>query len=102
MQVIEAAAGHRAEVLIGGKTWDAPADSGKEADLLNPWGVAVDAAGNVFVADTENDRVLKRSADGTITTLADQVHRPWTLAIGPWVHAYGDLWRVTPDGESRC
>jgi sugar lactone lactonase YvrE len=36
----------------------------------NPMGIAVDAAGNIYVADWEHDQVRKVSADGKITTLA--------------------------------
>jgi sugar lactone lactonase YvrE len=35
-----------------------------------PRGVAVDAAGNVYIADTGNNRVRKVGTDGTITTIA--------------------------------
>jgi uncharacterized protein (TIGR03437 family) len=38
--------------------------------LSNPDGVAVDAAGNVFIADINNQRIRKVAADGTITTFA--------------------------------
>ena len=40
------------------------------ANLNHPAGVAVDGAGNVFIADTLNDRVRKVTPDGTITTVA--------------------------------
>ena len=35
-----------------------------------PFGVAVDSAGTVYVADTNNNAIRKISADGTVTTLA--------------------------------
>jgi hypothetical protein len=38
--------------------------------LDHPQGVAVDAAGNVYIADTNNERVLKLAPDGVITTIA--------------------------------
>ena len=38
--------------------------------LDSPSGIAVDAAGSVFIADTDNHRVRKVGSDGTITTLA--------------------------------
>jgi sugar lactone lactonase YvrE len=40
------------------------------ASLFNPSGVAVDAAGNLYIADTTNSRVRKVSTSGTITTVA--------------------------------
>jgi hypothetical protein len=40
------------------------------ASLLNPHGVGVDAAGNVYIADAGNDRVRKVSSSGIITTFA--------------------------------
>src|SRR5579872_4402359 len=39
-------------------------------DVNLPPGIAVDAAGNVFVSDTDNRRVRKISAGGIITTVA--------------------------------
>jgi hypothetical protein len=41
-----------------------------QARLANPWGVVVDAAGNVFVADHDNYRVRKVSPSGMISTVA--------------------------------
>jgi sugar lactone lactonase YvrE len=40
------------------------------AQLRSPQGVAADAAGNVYIADTQNDRVRKVDPAGVITTLA--------------------------------
>ena len=42
------------------------------ADLHNPTAVAVDGRGDVFIADTGNDRVREIDASGTITTVAGQ------------------------------
>ncbi len=41
-----------------------------QAQLYMPQGLAVDSAGNVYIADTLNNRVRRVSADGTITTVA--------------------------------
>src|SRR5205814_829733 len=41
-----------------------------KAQLLDPQGLAADAAGNVYIADHGNVRIRKVSPDGTITTVA--------------------------------
>jgi hypothetical protein len=43
---------------------------GATARFMRPWGIAADAAGNLFVADTENRLIRKVAPDGTVTTLA--------------------------------
>jgi hypothetical protein len=44
--------------------------TGSTARFTNPTGIAVDASGNVYVADTENHAVRKVTAAGVVTTLA--------------------------------
>ena len=41
-----------------------------EADLLHPGGVAVDSAGNLYIADTGNHGIRRVDPSGTITTIA--------------------------------
>ncbi len=41
------------------------------AQLSRPGGIAADSAGNVFIADTYNQRIRKVSSDGTITTVVN-------------------------------
>ena len=41
-----------------------------QAQLNMPQGLAVDSAGNVYIADTLNNRVRRVDTDGTITTVA--------------------------------
>lgn len=43
---------------------------GPSAELGDPMGIAVDASGNVYIADTFNNRIRKLSSSGIITTIA--------------------------------
>lgn len=44
--------------------------AGAAATFSNPWGIAMDAAGNAYVADYYNSLIRKIAPDGTVTTLA--------------------------------
>ena len=73
--------------------------------LNRPNGVAVDGAGNLFIADTENSRVLEVTPGGVTTTVpVSGLWSPWGVAVD----AAGDLivvdfgncavFKVTPGG----
>ena len=67
------------------------------ASLNNPWGVAVDGSGNLYIADLTNNVIRKVSPSGTISTVAGNgttgysgddgpatsasVNQPWGLAV---------------------
>jgi sugar lactone lactonase YvrE len=51
----------------------ADAASSTAVDLCDPWGVAVDRAGNVYVADLGNSRVLEYNTPLTTDVTADKV-----------------------------
>ena len=70
---------------------------GDQARFSNPHGVAVDSAGNLYVADTGNNTLRKITPDDLVTTLAgragspgsadgtpgvSQLRRPQNLAVG--------------------
>ena len=58
------------------------------AGLSNPRGIAVDAAGNVYISDSTNNRVRKiDAATGTITTVAGNGNRDYSGDGGPAVKA---------------
>jgi sugar lactone lactonase YvrE len=45
-------------------------DTGAAARFNSPYGVALDATGNMYVADTQNQTIRRVSPGGTVTTLA--------------------------------
>ena len=53
------------------------------ASLSLPSGVAIDAAGNLFIADTNNNRIRKVTPGGTITTVAGNGIRSFSGDGGP-------------------
>jgi sugar lactone lactonase YvrE len=80
------------------------------AQLNDPASVAVDAAGNLLIADSKNLRIRKISADGTIATVANACFYPddvWA-ACGLAVDATGNIYasddngvfKVSSDGSS--
>ncbi len=59
-------------IVAGNGIQDFTGDGGPatSARLKYPWSVAVDSAGNLYIADTFNHRIRKVDPDGTITTVA--------------------------------
>lgn len=76
------------------------------AQLNAPQGVAVDGAGNLFIADTGNNRVRKVSADGMISTVPTTDGDGFLASVA--VDGAGNLfvaaWRyvrkISPDGAA--
>jgi sugar lactone lactonase YvrE len=58
--------------VAGGPSFGYGGDGGPatSAQLNNPWGIAVDRAGNIFFADYSNHRIRKVDLAGIITTIA--------------------------------
>jgi sugar lactone lactonase YvrE len=77
------------------------------SQLSNPRDVTVDSAGNVYIADSENNRIRKIARDGVITTAAgkgDQPAKPEGIALDSAGNLYiadsanNRVLKVTPDG----
>jgi hypothetical protein len=60
------------KMVAGNGTEDYCGDGGPatSASLYNPWDVAVDGAGNLYIADSHNLRIRKIDTSGTINTVA--------------------------------
>ncbi len=100
--------------VAGNGAWGYSGDGGlaTAAQLNGPFGVAVDAAGNIYIADTYNDRIRKVSPEGVISTVAGngtegfsgdgglataaQLFYPFGVAIG----AAGSLY-IADSGNER-
>ncbi len=76
---------------------------GSQARFNFPFDVAIDASGNVFVADTDNHLIRRVTADGRVTTIAGSAQEqgeadgtgsaarfefPWSVDVDP----SGNLW----------
>jgi len=60
------------KTVAGNGTYGYSGDGGAatSAEMRDPWGLAVDASGNLYIADRYNYRVRMVSPSGTITTVA--------------------------------
>jgi DNA-binding beta-propeller fold protein YncE len=77
----------------GMKGFDGDGAQARDALLNAPHGVAVDAAGTLYIADTENNRVRKVDLHGVIGTIAGNggggcplvrsAYGPWDVCAGP-------------------
>jgi sugar lactone lactonase YvrE len=71
-----------------------------QAVLNSPQGLAVDAEGNLYVADTFNDRVRKIDLGGVITTIAGDGVQSYSGDGQPATQA-GLNFAVSPSGRGR-
>jgi hypothetical protein len=100
----------RAELVAGGT----PAP-GTPPVLKQPEGVALDAAGNLYVADRQHSAVVKLDPEGRVLDprwvtlprprlLAADGDRLWVAADGeaeaPWQRGVGEIWMIA-EGERR-
>jgi len=73
------------KTVAGNGNNDYTGDGGqaKKAALYNPFGVSVDSNGNIYIADTFNNRVRKVNGSGIITTIAGNGSNLYTGNGGP-------------------
>ena len=73
-----------------------------EAQLNYPRGVAVDGAGNLYIADASNHRIRKVDSTGTITTIAGSGERGFSGDGDPATEAQLNYpWGVAVDGAGN-
>jgi sugar lactone lactonase YvrE len=75
--------------------------TGNAARFRNPSGVAVDGAGNVYVADRDNETIRKVTPGGVVTTLAGNaaIVNQWGSPIGGYADGTGSAARFNwPSG----
>jgi hypothetical protein len=68
--------------LSGGAGPGSTDGPGPAARFFGPSGVAVDGAGNVYIADSGNHAVGKMAADGTVSTLVRELYNVSAVARG--------------------
>ena len=79
----------------GSKAYAGDGAAATSASLARPRGLSVDALGNIYVADSDNNRIRLIAKTGTITTLAGNGSQGFTGDGGPAVNATLDTPRAT-------
>lgn len=62
--------GGNVSTLAGDGTPGFADGAGRVAKFNNPWGLAIDRNGNLYVGDSENNRIRRLTPDGTVGTIA--------------------------------
>jgi uncharacterized protein (TIGR03437 family) len=84
-RIVKVTPGGSASTVAGNGTPGYGGDNGAatSAQIYTPTGVAVDAKGTLYIADYQNHRVRKVTADGTITTVAGTGNQGYAGDGGP-------------------
>lgn len=118
-RIVKMTIGGGVEVFAGGGESGRVDGQGADARFNDPAGLAVDRAGNIFVADYGNDAIRKITPDGVVTTVlsggsSDALYHPVGLAFDGAGNLYisdssaifamgegatfGRIQRLAPDG----
>jgi len=96
----------------GGSGYSGDGGAATNTSLYYPWGVAVDASGNLFIGDSSNQRIRKVDTNGIITTVAGKgsdgysgdggaaTNASLSYPLGVAVDAFGNLF-IADQGNYR-
>lgn len=74
---------------------------GTNASFREPWGITVDSLGNVFVADTKNNKIRKITPSGLVSTVAGTGRFGITDAVNPLVASFGNPTGIAVDKKGN-
>ena len=74
---------------------------GSNARFWAPFGIALDVAGNIYVADTANNTIRKMTPDGLVTTLAGLAGQPGSADGTNSIARFRNPWGVAVDGAGN-
>jgi len=87
--------------LAGGGGAGSADGTGSAARFNEPWGVAADGSGNVYVADTHNHTIRKITPAGVVSTLAGLAGSPGSADGTGSTARFEGPWGVAVDGSGN-